>query len=196
MNQHKTILSLCDYTGIWSNPYREAGYNVITVDLKRGQDVRLYSHLDRVHGVIAQPPCTHFAGSGARWWKQKGEGALLEGLSIVDACMRIILVTNPKWWVLENPVGRLKDYLGPAKYIFNPNQFAKLADNPDEEAYTKKTCLWGNFVAPLPLFIGKHTELDPVLGSKMHKLPPSEDRATLRSIAPQGFTRAFFAVNP
>jgi|TARA_R100000501_G_C2548953_1_gene64445 superfamily I DNA and RNA helicase len=37
-----TIISLCDFTGEWSRPYKEAGYDVLQVDLKHGQDVRLF----------------------------------------------------------------------------------------------------------------------------------------------------------
>lgn len=194
--QIKTIFSLCDYTGIWSQPYREAGYNVIQVDAKHGDDVRLFEYPGPVHGIIAQPPCTHFAVSGARWWAKKGEAALLQGLSIVDACLRFVAVCNPVWWVLENPVGRLKHYLGPAKFTFDPNEFAGLSDNPAAEAYTKKTCLWGNFTPPFPLFVGQVASVPATLESKMHLLPPSPDRAALRSVTPQGFARAFYAANP
>ena len=43
----KRILSLYDYSGNWSLPYREAGYEVVQVDLKRGgQDVRLLKKLE------------------------------------------------------------------------------------------------------------------------------------------------------
>lgn len=192
----KTILSLCDFTGIWSQPYRDAGYEVIQVDLEHGKDVRLFQFTGKVHGVIAQPPCTHFAASGAKHWERKGEGAIIEGLSIVDACMRIIALSRPEWWVLENPVGRLKRYLGPAVFKFQPHEFAMLADDPTEDAYTKKTCLWGNFIPPCPLFIGQDPSVFPELGSKMHKLPNTPDRAALRSITPEGFARAFFMVNP
>lgn len=188
------ILSLCDYTGIWSQPYIDAGYQVLRVDIQHGQDVRLFEYPGRVHGVIAQPPCTHFASSGARWWANKGKGALLDGLSVVDACMRIILATRPTWWVLENPVGRLRKYLGPPTMIYNPCEYARLSDAPDEEAYTKKTCLWGVFTRPDPLLVGSNG-VYPVHGSKMHKLPPSKDRASRRSVTPQGFARAFFEAN-
>ena len=192
----KRILSLCDYTGVWSKPYRDNGYEVIQVDLKYGQDIRLFCYQDDIHGIIAQPPCTHFAGSGARWWKQKGEKPLLEGLALVDACLRFVAVCNPKWWVLENPVGRLKRWIGNPKFRYNPCDFALLADYPQEEAYTKKTCLWGNFIIPSLILLGQNTYVEPILGSKMHKLPPSKDRAMLRSITPQGFARAFFKCNP
>lgn len=194
--KERVILSLCDYTGNIVAPYREAGYTVVQVDLEHGQDVRLFEFAGRVQGVIAQPPCTHFAGSGARWWAEKGEAALLEGLSIVDACLRIVAVTRPAWWVLENPVGRLRRYLGPPAFTFDPCDYGTLATVEEGEAYTKRTCLWGNFTPPMPLFVGELTAVEAVEGSRMHRLPPSPERAMLRSVTPTGFARAFFAVNP
>lgn len=188
----KTILSLCDFSGNWSQPYRDAGYNVIQVDLKFGDDIRLLKYPGKVHGILAAPPCTHFASSGARWWAGKGDGPLIENLALVDACLRLVAVCEPEWWVLENPVGRLKTYLGPYKMIFNPNEYAGWADEPDKEAYTKKTCLWGNFKVP-------HTKpVAPVLGSMLWKNygGKSERTKAARSITPQGFARAFFEANP
>jgi site-specific DNA-cytosine methylase len=181
--KQKIILDLCGGTGSWSKPYQEAGYDVRIIDpLANGADVRLYK-LDstKVYGILAAPPCTHFAGSGARWWVGKGETALLEGLSVVDACIRIIFIKKPIFWVLENPVGRLNKYLGKPKMYFNPCDYG--------DPYTKKTCLWGDFNIP------KKNPVDPIEGSKMHKLPPSPDRWRLRSMTPQGFAKAFFEAN-
>lgn len=178
-----TILSLCDFTGEWSRPYREANYDVRQIDLQHGDDVRLFEALSYpVRGVLAAPPCTDFASSGARWWVEKGDAALLDGLAIVDACLRIITVHRPQWWVLENPVGRLNRYLGEPRMAFNPSDYG--------DTYTKKTLLWGDFTEPL-----KHP-VEAVEGSRMHRLPPSPDRAALRSVTPAGFAQAFFEANP
>ena len=184
----KTILSLCDYSGAWSKPYREAGYNVIQIDLQHGQDVRLLEYPGKVHGILAAPPCTHLAASGARWWKEKGETALLESLAVADACLRYVALCNPRWWALENPVGRLSRYYGKPAFTFDPCDFG--------DPYTKKTHLWGNFTPPLPLFIGGDKSIEPSEGSKMHRLPPSIYRANLRSETPAGFAEAFFKSNP
>lgn len=187
----KTILSLCDHSGVWSKPYVDSGYEVIKVDIKAGVDVRLFEYPGSVHGIIAQPPCTHFAGSGARWWEGKGDAAIIEGLAVVDACLRFVAVCSPDWWVLENPVGRLKNWIGPWSHTYQPWEYALCSDTPDTEAYTKRTCLWGNFTMP-----DKQAHPDgAVLGSKMHLLPPGPERAALRSLTPQGFARAFFEVN-
>lgn len=177
-----TILSLCDFTGNWSRPYREAGYDVRQIDLKHGEDVRLFCALPYpVRGVLAAPPCTEFASSGARWWEDKGEKALIDALALVDACCRIIMVHRPLWWVIENPVGRLKHWLGEPTMAFDPSDYG--------DPYTKKTLLWGRFNPPMK------ERVEATEGSKMHLLPPSADRQARRSETPMGFARAFFEAN-
>lgn len=178
----QTILSLCDGLGSWSQPYVDDGYDVIRVDLKTtGQDVRFMRYPAKaIHGILAAPPCTVFANAGARW--TRSDEQMLEGLSVVDACLRIITVTKPLWWCLENPTGKLSSYLGPPEMTFQPNDYG--------DDYTKRTCLWGRFVAPA------RTPVPATAGSKMHRLAPGPQRAALRSITPPGFARAFFEANP
>jgi site-specific DNA-cytosine methylase len=184
----RIILDLCGGTGSWSKPYKDAGYDVRLIDpLHDGTDVRLFEISafelmnEKIYGILAAPPCTHFASSGARWWPGKGSQALQEGLSVVDACLRIIAVTQPVFWALENPIGRLKKYIGNPVMYFNPCDYG--------DPYTKRTCLWGKFNVP------KQTPVKPTEGSKMHRLPPGPDRWRLRSMTPQGFARAFFEAN-
>ncbi len=149
------VLSLCDITGNWSRPYEDAGYSVVRVDLKTDDDVRLLRYISTpVHGILAAPPCTAFAASGARWWQDKGEVALLEGLAVVDACLRAVALYSPNFWALENPVGRLRDYLGEPRYAFDPFEFG--------DPYSKRTQLWGRFNYPQKDIVAC-TE-----GSKMH----------------------------
>ena len=64
-NSEKLILDLCGGTGSWSKPYKDAGYDVRVVTLPE-HDVRLYQPPQGVYGILAAPPCTHLAGSGAR----------------------------------------------------------------------------------------------------------------------------------
>lgn len=176
----KVILDLCGGAGHWSDLYAENGYDRRLITLPE-YDVRLYLPPPNVYGILAAPPCTHLAGSGARWWKGKGEEALLDALSIVDACLRIILLSNPVFWCLENPVGRLIHYLGKPVLYFQPYEYG--------DPYTKKTALWGNFNIPK-----KHL-VEPIEGGKIWRMPPSPERPMLRSITPPGFARAFFEVN-
>ena len=172
------VLDLCGGTGAWSEPWK-ATHEVISVTLPE-QDVRLYQPPKDVNVVLAAPPCDHFAGSGARWWAGKGEVKLLEGLAVVDACLRIIAVTKPRVWCLENPVGRLRRWLGAPQASFNPCDYG--------DPYTKRTCLWGDFVMP---------EKSPVkpTDQRIWRMPPSPDRKEKRSITPPGFAKAFYEAN-
>jgi hypothetical protein len=195
LNSSKLILSLCDYSGRWPSFYTpDEGYEVLCLDLKSTGDIRTLQFLNReVHGILAAPPCTDFSVSGAQYWPDKdGDGRTLTSLSIVDACLRAVAIYRPKWWVLENPVGRLRRYLGPPKHSFNPWEYAGYGSDADR--YTKKTLLWGDFVPPIesplsPLASGNDTWIMK-LGGK------SEKTKTLRSMTPLGFAKAFREANP
>lgn len=179
-----TIVSLCDLSGNWSKPYRDAGYDVMQVDIKHGQDVRLFERLPfQIRGVLAAPPCTDFASSGAQYWDAKGEKALLDALAVVDACCRIVLMHRPLWWAIENPIGRLSRWLGEPKLVFQPNEYG--------DPYTKRTCIWGEFKTPRRQLV-LATE-----GSKMVRYSEHDpDRQMKRSLTPLGFAQAFFEANP
>jgi hypothetical protein len=203
------VLSLCDRTGNMVQPWLQAGYGAITVDLQEPPrsrslrrthwqaDVRSFvgSDLFDIHDiacVFAFPPCTHLAVSGARWFKEKGMGKLIEALEIVEACRRICEDIGAPY-MIENPVGTLATYWREPDYSFDPCDYG--------DPYTKKTCLWtGNgFIMPVKVSPGdmfaEPTRVEPTLGSMMHLMPPSEDRADLRSETPMGFARAVFNAN-
>lgn len=176
----KIILDLCGGTGAWSKPYKDSGYDVRLVTLP--DDVRTYVPPKNVYGVLAAPPCCHLAGSGARWWKQKGDKALIEAMSVADACLRIIFWAKPNFWVMENPVGRLSQYYGKPVMTFQPYEYG--------DPWQKRTCLWGFFDTRL-----KKNIVEPTEGQKIWRMPPSEKRKEMRSITPPGFAKAFFEVN-
>ena len=180
----KIILDLCSGSGAWSKPYLEAGYHVRYVDLDlAGDDIRFQRKYNlEVQGILCAPPCDTFAVSGARWWKVKGTLALRNALSIVDACLRAVVIYKPKFWCLENPVGRLVHYLGKPKMYFHPWEYG--------DPYTKKTALWGEFNTPIK------TPVEPTNKDYIHHLPPTPQRKALRSITPSGFAKAFFEANP
>lgn len=178
----EVVISLCDYTGIWGDQYADE-YDVIKVDIQHGMDIRTFKRIDRpVRGIICQPPCDHFAVSGARWWAQKGEQALIDGLQLVDACIRIVFAHKPAWWVLENPVGRLRRYLGPPVMSFDPCDYG--------DTYTKRTLLWGEFTPP------QKNRVEPTEGSKMHLVAPGPNRKNIRSATSLPFAQAFRMANP
>lgn len=192
----KLILDLCGGTGAWSKPYKDNGYDVKIITLPEF-DVRLFpsklseeprlpkefksiEDYPKVYGVLSAPPCTVFSGSGAMW--KRSDKDMIEGISIVDACMRIIHVLKPKFWALENPVGKLRKWLGEPVMSFHPCDYG--------DPYKKRTFLWGIFNTNL-----KKTPVKPIIPSPLHNLPPSEERPMLRSITPSGFAQAFFEAN-
>lgn len=202
-----TVLSLCDRTGRMVIPWLEAGYDAITVDVQEAAnphprrthvvaDVREYVPPRNPVAVFAFPPCTHFAVSGARWFREKGLDVLIEALGIVNACRKVCEGSGAPW-MLENPVGTLSTiteaYWMAPSHSFDPCDYG--------DPYTKKTLLWtgGGFVMPPVVKPGdmfdRPTWVEPTEGSKMHLLPPSADRGDLRSETPMGFARAVFQAN-
>lgn len=196
------ILSFFDSSGAWSKPYSDAGYDVHRIDLTLGSDIRDFepeafrSTYGPVHGILAAPPCTDFAGSGARWWAEKDkDGRTAESLALIDCLIEAIHTLTPSWYAIENPVGRLsklRPMLGQPFY-FQPHYYG--------DAYTKKTGLWGEFCHDLP-----RNDVEPVMYTTKNgkrgswqwaKLGGKSDRTkALRSITPAGFAQAFFEVNP
>lgn len=184
----RTILSLCDYSGTWSRPYEQAGYDVVRVDLQHGQDVRLLEFPGEIHGLLAAPPCRVFCRPGARLWQQWGETELLGGLSIVDACLRLVAITKPAFWCLENPPGRLDRWLGPPQHSFHPWQYG--------DPWTKHTHLWGEFA--IPEFCPVEPEAYPdhlPAGRRDRTSRMSSSARNQRAETPPGFSRRFFEAN-
>ncbi len=132
--------------------------------------------------AFAFPPCTHLAVSGARWFRKKGLRALSEAIDIFGACVRLCEWTDAPWMV-ENPVSVIASHYRKPDHTFDPCDYG--------DPWTKKTCLWtsNGFVMP-----EKH-RVEPVLGSIVHRMPPSVDRGHRRSITPAGFARAVFEAN-
>lgn len=182
-NWNKVILDLCGGSGSWSKPYLDAGYDVRLLTLPN--DIRLIETFEsysgfNIHGILAAPPCTVFANSGVQWFRSREE--MLEGISILDACIRFIHVLNPVFWALENPIGKVTRFLGPPTYKFDP------CDHGD--GYTKKTYLWRKFNLPIRNPVPISSVPNPI-----HNASPGKDRASLRSITPPGFAKAFFESN-
>ena len=194
----KTILSLFDYTGNWSRPYREAGYNVVQVDIKLGVDIMTfdYNAIGPVHGILAAVPCTDFANAGARWFKAKdADGRIAFSCALVNKTMEIVEALKPEWWVIENPQSRihkLNPDVGEIKHKFNPCDYAGYDPEPEKSRYNKKTWLFGKFQTP------QLNRIEPLekeypgwkkLGGK------SERTKELRSVTPLGFAYAFYKAN-
>jgi hypothetical protein len=143
----KSVLSLFDHSGLWSQPYFDAGYNVFEVDLKNWLAVDIMSvdsaaqvleEWGEFDALLAAPPCTDFSVSGAQYWKAKDrDGRTAQAVELVHQVMHLVNLftpTDPEYvaengdliWGIENPVGRLPKLvpeLGEPWY-FDPCDFA------------------------------------------------------------------------
>jgi hypothetical protein len=197
MKCESTIISLFDYSGNWSRPYRENNYNVIQVDLKLGIDIMTwdYTYLKDIYGILAAIPCTDFSLSGARWFKEKDtNGQTEKSIGLVKKTLEIIKYFDPIFWSIENPMTRIHKLVpevGEVQFKFHPFEFAGYDPVPRESQYRKMTWLFGKFNFPvkksLPDIDGTKHWLK--LGGK------SERTKELRSTTPLGFAYAFYEAN-
>lgn len=202
--QKDIIISLYDFTGTWSLPWRLAGYIVIQIDIKHGVDILNWNYklIDkkRVKGILIAQPCTDYAISGAKHFARKdSDGTTAQSQRLVKRTKQIIdYFSDADFWVLENPMTRihkLNPWLGDVVLIFNPCDFAGYnSDSTDQvsDRYNKQTWLFGKFKIPTPLRLEPHEKDSPIWKKYGGK---SERTKELRSITPKGFAKAFFIAN-
>lgn len=201
------VVSLFDRTTNMARPWSEAGWLCYCVDIqhppgetregniiKVGADImRWLPPRSRVKITFAFSPCTNLSVSGARWFREKGLGALCEGLNLFARAVELAEYIGAPY-MLENPVSVVSSHYRKPDHSFDPCDYAGYLTGAEEkaaEAYTKKTCLWcsEDFVMPAK------RSVPPTLGSKMYKLPPSAERADLRAVTSKGFAKAVFLAN-
>lgn len=184
-------------------PWAEAGFRCAAVDIAHpaprtlhpnivhvSADIRELASLPGASFVLAWPPCTDLAGSGARWWAEKGAGALDSALDLVHHCRRL---AGERPLVVENPVGRLANHWRRPDVIVHPWQFAgHNTTDPAEDAYAKATCLWLENGALPPV---KRPWRGVVDKQRIHFCPPGPERAFKRSMTPLGLAVGLFLAN-
>src|SRR5690348_41864 len=100
-----TLLSLFDYSGEWSRPYYENGWEVIQWDIKLAEfmDVNnietaeiALETFEEVDGILAAPPCTEFTVSCAQWWNMKDQdGRTAAAVQLVLQVLRLVDLFKP-----------------------------------------------------------------------------------------------------
>lgn len=195
------VLSLCDESGIMVQPWADAGYRCICVDLSTkgerqdglityiGADVRSYLPPLRSYAIVfAFPPCTDTAVSGAKHFRRKGLGRLVEALEVVESCRRICEWSETAW-MLENPVSTVSTYWREPDFTFNPSDYAGYPGG-EGDTYPKRTCVWSGNGFQMP-----HPKPLPQTDTRIHSMGPGPERSRLRSKTPAGFARAVFEAN-
>jgi hypothetical protein len=141
------VVVACEYSGIVRQAFVNRGHRAVSVDLLpsdlpgehfQGSIEEFWYHYPARDWdlMIAHPPCTHLASSGARWFKEKG--------SLQDEAIdfvKMLWYTPIPRIAIENPVGVLSTkFRKPDQYI-QPYEYG--------HAETKKTCLWLKNLPPL-----------------------------------------------
>ena len=173
------VLIACEYSGTVRDAFIAKGHDAMSCDILPTDvpgphyqgDVRdLLDHPWEL--MIAHPPCTHLAVSGARWFKEKRiEQA--EALKFVKE----LLDCNIPRIALENPISIISSRIRKPDQIIQPWMFG--------HGETKATCLW---LKNLPKL--NPTNIVDGRDDRIHKMPPSPDRWKLRSLTYQGIADA------
>ena len=208
----KTIISLCDYTGIFTQPWRDAGYEALHVDPQRENNGTILDMMPSIRQAIIKgacfvagfPPCTDVAVSGAAHFASKLESdkyCQAKAALVAEQCRMIGEIAGCPWF-FENPVSVFSSIFGKPNFTFNPSDFGGYLPEDDKhpkwpeyiaerDAYPKKTCLWsgGGFELPekrpvsvRPGYSDQHKKL----GGKSLKTK------NIRSATPRGFAKAIF----
>lgn len=173
------VLVACEYSGIVRDAFRSKGHDALSCDLlETERDGPHYQGdvFDIIDDdwdlMIAHPPCTHLAVSGARWFKDKKE----EQAEALDFVRRLLNAPIPMI-ALENPISVISSKIRKPDQIIQPWQFG--------HGETKATCLW---LKNLPLL--KPTEIVEGREAKVHRMPPGPDRWKERSRTYPGIAKA------
>ena len=173
------VLVACEFSGIVRDAFSKKGHNALSCDLLESDLPGKHYH-GKVEDIlnqswdlmIAHPPCTHLAVSGARWFKGK-ETEQQEALDFVS----LLMDANIKKICVENPISVISSKIRKPDQIVQPWQFG--------HGETKATCLWlKNLPKLIPTNIVSGRE------QRIHKLPPSKDRWKIRSITFTGIATA------
>ncbi len=183
-NYNMKVLVACEFSGVVRDAFRERGHDAWSCDLLPCDILPCNSLSNHIIGdvreilgegwdlMIAHPPCTHLAVSGARWFKYK-QKEQQEALEFV----RTLLNAPIDKIALENPVSIISTIIRKPDQVIQPWMFG--------HGETKATCLW---LKNLPLLIP--TDIVSGREGRIHRLPPSPDRWKLRSITYSGIAKA------
>jgi len=200
-------VSLCDKTGLMMQPWAEAGIECYCVDVQHSiRADRTEGNIHFVWGdvrswtppagkrpifISAFPPCTDTSVSGTRDHHKKRGMLLRDALEMWEACRQAIAWSGAPGFI-EQPISVLASipHIGKPHFYFHPADYAGWCA---QDNYTKKTSVWGfnGFTMPAKRMATELGEPEP----RIWKMPPSDERADLRSATPLGFSRAVFDAN-
>jgi len=177
------VLVACEESQAVTKAFREKGHEAFSCDIEPCSGGRPEWHIQgdvtplleqEWDMIIAFPPCTHLAVSGAKWFEQKRkDGRQQQG---IDFFMLFVNAKCPRV-AIENPIGIMSTWYCKPSQIIQPWMFG--------HGETKATCLW---LKGLPLL--NPTVLVPGREQLIWRMPPSADRSKLRSKTFEGIAQA------
>lgn len=177
------VLIACEYSGRVRDAFRAAGHNAWSCDLLESERDDTGNHiignvLEHLHAgwdlMIAHPPCTHLAVSGARHFEaKKADGRQQESIDFFLALARAPI---PRI-AIENPVCIMSSVWRKPDQTIQPWMFG--------HGETKATCLW---LKGLPHLVP--TNIVPGREPRVHRMPPGPDRWKERSRTYEGIAAA------
>jgi site-specific DNA-cytosine methylase len=176
------VLVACEYSGRVRQAFRDNGHDAWSCDLLEAEDNSPYHYQCDVFDVInngwdlmiAHPPCTDLAVSGARYFAEKiADGRQQRALDFVQALMDAPIEKI----AIENPISVISSKIRKPDQIIQPWQFG--------HGETKATCLW---LKNLPLLIP--TDIVDGREARVHKMPPGPNRWKERSRTYEGIAKA------
>jgi hypothetical protein len=175
------VLIACEFSGVVRRAFRALGHDAWSADLLPAEDGSEYHRqgdiipwifYEQWDLMIAHPPCTYLAVSGARWFKDRQEEQRL-ALKFVAA---LGSTTIPRWCI-ENPVSILSSRWRKPDQIIQPWMFG--------HGETKATCLW---LKNLPKLVP--TKIVDGREARVHRASPGPNRWKERSRTLQGIAEA------
>ena len=175
------VLVACEYSGRVRDAFINSGHDAMSCDLLPTDSPGPHYHgsvMDVLNDgwdlMIAHPPCTHLAVSGARHFAEKrADGRQQEAIDFFLALARAPI---PRI-AIENPVCIMSSVWRKPDQTIQPWQYG--------HGETKATCLW---LKNLPHLVP--TNIVSGRDARIHKMPPSPDRWKLRSQTYQGIADA------
>lgn len=179
MDKPMRALVACEYSGRVRDALRRRGVDAMSCDLLPTEvqgphyqgDVRDVLH-DGWDLLIAHPPCTHLAVSGARWFKHK-QKEQAEALDFV----RLLLNAPIPRIALEQPISIVASRIAPTSQVIHAWQFG--------HGERKTTCLW---LINLPHLVP--TNIVEGREERVHRMAPGPNRWKERSRTFQGVADA------
>jgi site-specific DNA-cytosine methylase len=183
------VLIACEYSGKVRSAFEKLGHFAVSCDLLPTEKPGFHYQCDVFDIInegwdlmVAHPPCTDLAVSGAAWFKEKiADGRQQRALDFVQALMDAPIPMI----AIENPISVISSKIRKPDQIIQPWMFG--------HRETKATCLW---LKGLPKLVPTTDLKEETMAlprnerMRLHYLPPSADRWKIRSETFQGIADA------